>query len=632
VERTIIISDKSGWVNASFLTPAKTYGNPDLCFRDPEPDHSLIEFKGALEEWKSSVAAKCEGNSRLIFALGCAFAAPMLDIAQIESGGFHLVGGTSIGKTTALNLAASVAGIKSLPNWRSTANALEGKAMEFNHMLLPLDEIGQADPISVGAAAYMLGNGQGKNRMGKTLATIKPKTWELLFLSTGEVSMEDYLGKAGLTVKGGMETRMPSFPADAGAGYGVFENLHGHQTAKEFVQALESAVTKHRGHALDFFLSKLVEQRQAEGFDKEIRDRVHKVASNLSQQFTESSVGRVAIRLALVQVGLEMAHDCNLLPFPIEQCGWAIEVMLADWLNLRGGAGSIEVKAACNRIEYLFVSSQLSDRIAIPGQNAIVRNLLAWKMGDTVTDGEEYLVPPAVFDRELAAGVDREALVQELVNRGWLKPSTAKGRYLVQRRVNGSRARFFAFRPFWVDEESQESFILPVTTVPTVTSSKNGFNSTIQNQRDVTIEENLFGDTVTPDETLMDIAVTMSPVDEKLVGEEVTGDKPASGLDSNEVSPLSPPSQGKRHIPKSIYSKPEDGDVPAPCSEGACLCQVGGILRRIRHRVKGQVFNRIDRATIESSSQDGWWVKTPTGDRLHVSNEAIAQGWWEVVA
>ena len=171
VDRVYTIADKTGWVNGSFITPAKTYGDPDLRFREPELDNSPIEMKGTLANWKSDIAAKCAGNSRLLFALGTAFAASLLPLAQIESGGFHLVGSTSIGKNTALNVAASVAGLKTIPNWRSTANALEGKASEFNHLLLPLDEIGQADPQTVGASAYMLGNGQGKNRMAKTLGT-----------------------------------------------------------------------------------------------------------------------------------------------------------------------------------------------------------------------------------------------------------------------------------------------------------------------------------------------------------------------------------------------------------------------------------------------------------------------------
>ena len=309
VDRVYTIADKTGWVNGSFITPAKTYGDPDLRFREPELDNSPIEMKGTLANWKSDIAAKCAGNSRLLFALGTAFAASLLPLAQIESGGFHLVGSTSIGKNTALNVAASVAGLKTIPNWRSTANALEGKASEFNHLLLPLDEIGQADPQTVGASAYMLGNGQGKNRMDKTLATIKPKTWELLFLSTGEVGMGEYLRQAKISLKGGMEARMPSIPADAGRGFGVFEHLHGYQTSGEFVQSLETAIRQQQGTALDDYLSKLVAESKTEGFDRQLRERIHQIAAGLGRRFNDTAIGRVAVQFAVVQVGLEIAHS-----------------------------------------------------------------------------------------------------------------------------------------------------------------------------------------------------------------------------------------------------------------------------------------------------------------------------------
>jgi uncharacterized protein (DUF927 family) len=457
VEQVYTIADKTGWVKGSFLTPGMTYGDPDLRFREPEPDNSLIEIKGNLGDWKSEVAAKCAGNSRLLFALGTAFAAPLLPLAQIESGGFHLVGTTSIGKTTALKVAASVAGLINIPNWRSTANALEGKAAEFNHLLLPLDEIGQADPQMVGASAYMLGNGQGKNRMSKTLNTIKPKTWELLFLSTGEVGMGEYLRTAKIPLKGGMETRMPSIPADVGQGFGVFEYLHGYQTSDEFVQNLETSLRQYQGTALDGYLTKLVVASKAEGFDKQLRERVHQIAAGLGRKFNDTAISRVAVRFAVVQVGLEMAHSYDLLPFPVEQCGWAVGKMFQDWVDIRGGGGAIEIMSACKRIEHLFVSNQHGERVGDASNPVNVRNLLAYRSHDSSTNETEFWVPTAIFNQELADGVDKTELIKELVNRGWLKPSGEIKRPTLRRRIEGTRFPFFVFNRFWMEEEILEN-------------------------------------------------------------------------------------------------------------------------------------------------------------------------------
>ncbi|NJR32805.1 MAG: hypothetical protein HC778_08395, partial [Chamaesiphon sp. CSU_1_12] len=58
-----------------------------------------------------------------------------------------------------------------------------------------------------------------------------------------------------------------------------------------------------------------------------------------------------------------MAHAYGLLPFPLAHIGWAIGKMFRDWLDYRGGDGSIEVKNACDRIRNLFVTQEYGDRI-----------------------------------------------------------------------------------------------------------------------------------------------------------------------------------------------------------------------------------------------------------------------------
>jgi uncharacterized protein (DUF927 family) len=552
VEQVYTLADKTGWVNGSFLTPAKTYGDPDLRFREPEPDNNFTEIKGTLADWKSEVAAKCAGNSRLLFSLGTAFASPLLPLAQIESGGFHLVGTTSIGKTTALNLAASVAGLKTIPSWRSTSNALEGKAAEFNHMLLPLDELNQADPQTVGASAYMLGNGQGKNRMSKTLSTVKPKTWELLFLSTGEVSMTDYLRQAKTPAKGGMEARMPSIPADAGKGYGAFENLHGYNTSDEFVAALETAIRQHQGTAQDAYLTKLVEARKVEGFDKELRARVQAIAGKLSQQFKDTAISRVAIRFALVQVGLELAHSFNLLPLAIEQCGWAVKQMFDAWVNIRGGAGSIEIKEACNRIEHLFVSNQHNDdRIADATSPQGTRNLLAYRSNDLVTSGVEFWVPQPIFNKELAEGVDKSDLIKELQARGWLKPSLDNRHQTIRRRIGGQQQWFYVFHRFWEDENAA------ISVISVISPSENDSTTASQVRSPEIIAQNA--------NDLSDLSTNIPEITE--ITTENANDltlsqpEPLSSQDSEDLRSLRSLRSSKNHVSENISEKDREFKV-----------------------------------------------------------------------
>lgn len=177
---------------------------------------------GTLAEWQHKVAACAVGNSRLALFLSAAFAGPLLDIVGEQSGGIHLVGKAQSGKSTAAYIAGSVWGRGDregqIRAWRGTANGLEGVASETSDTVLILDEMGQADSREVGEITYMLANNSGKMRAGRTGNARARKTWRVLFLSTGEVTLAAKMGEAGKRIMAGQEVRLVNIPADAGAG------------------------------------------------------------------------------------------------------------------------------------------------------------------------------------------------------------------------------------------------------------------------------------------------------------------------------------------------------------------------------------------------------------------------------
>jgi putative DNA primase/helicase len=193
----------------------------------------------------------------------------------------------------------------------------------------------------------MLANGQGKARMKKDLTNRKPKTWQLMVLSSGEVSLGNYMKTANITQKGGQEVRLPDVPAmPVNAEYGCFETIHGADTAVQFISTLEAAVKEHHGTALDAFLSRLVVDCQDPKFAGNLSKQVHEVAAKLCEGTKDNAVGRVAKRFALLQVVLGLAHKYELLPFPVEDIEWSVGLCFQDWLAARGGDGSIEIKQA----------------------------------------------------------------------------------------------------------------------------------------------------------------------------------------------------------------------------------------------------------------------------------------------
>ncbi len=452
VEKTYTITDGTGWVKNTnnYVQQHKTNGDPSYVFRDIEPLNSATtEIKGTLEDWQKHVAAKCAGNSRLIFALGIAFAAVLLEVVGMESGGFHLFGTTSKGKTTTLKVAISVTGEKSVPSFRNTSNGLEAVCGSHNHALFPLDELAQADPKQVAEIIYMIFNGQPKTRMSKDLKVRKSAGWNLLALTSGEIGIAAHLASGGIIQKGGHEVRLPDIPAvPPNSLYGVFETIHGYETSKAFAEDLEAACAKYHGTAIDEFLNQLIENRKTDGFDESLKDRVSALSKKISAKYSDHAVTRVANRFAVVQVGLELAHSFGVIPFGFENIPQSVTKIFTDWVDSRGGDGSIEVRNACERINHLIVSNLHSDRMYdLSDRNVTqkVRNLLGYAKSDEHDAIVEVWVPIPVFDAELAKGTNKPQLIAELHRRGWLEKGS-DDRPTQLRQFKGKRSRFYILK------------------------------------------------------------------------------------------------------------------------------------------------------------------------------------------
>lgn len=120
--------ERTGWHGQSYILPEGPIGKQEgeqVLFLGSQIGQPIFHASGSLEDWQKRIAARCIGNSRLIFSLSAAFAGPLLGICHEENGGFHLRGASSTGKTTSLYVAASIFGGKDyIQRWRATANGL----------------------------------------------------------------------------------------------------------------------------------------------------------------------------------------------------------------------------------------------------------------------------------------------------------------------------------------------------------------------------------------------------------------------------------------------------------------------------------------------------------------------------
>ena len=259
-----------GWHDSAFLLPEQQVGShtEHLHFYEAGAQLPPISEAGTLEQWQEQIGALCVGNHRLAFVASVAFAGPLLHMLGHESGGFHLYGDSSGGKTTHLQVAASIyGGPRLVRSWRSTDNALESIAAAHSDGLLVLDEIGMCDPRIIGETVYMLGNGTGKARANdRGQAGRQVQEWRLLFLSTGEKTLAQHRAEANKELKAGMEVRMLAVPADASKGLGMFDVLNGFEDAAALSDALKARVAKYYGTPLTAFLSALCEPGKMHGW------------------------------------------------------------------------------------------------------------------------------------------------------------------------------------------------------------------------------------------------------------------------------------------------------------------------------------------------------------------------------
>lgn len=424
-----------GWHGDTFVLPGTTIG-PDsagaVLFQAPHETEHYLNVAGTLEEWRENVGRLCSGNSRLIVAASCGFTGPLLSLVGGECGGVHFHGPTSTGKSTALLVGGSVLGGRGrngfVQSWRATANGLEAIAELHNDLTLFLDELAQMDPKEAAEIAYLLGNGTGKNRMSRNIGARKKLSWCLLFVSAGEITLADHAQTAGRRTKGGAEVRLLNIEADAGAGLGLFENIHGAESADAFARQLKDAARRYYGAPLRAYLDSIARDRAA----------VEKAVRNFQVEFLEKSVragaagevSRAAQRFALIGAAGEIATDAGITGWIENESRDAAARCFESWLASRGTTGASDTEHAINQVRR-FLEAHGASRFQVirhpdipetadsPDENQVVINRAGFRRKTTEGD-TEFLILREAFKSEVCSGFDYRTVARGLADRGFL--------------------------------------------------------------------------------------------------------------------------------------------------------------------------------------------------------------------
>jgi len=436
--------DKIGWHGGKYVLNNRVIGTTQdkeiLVYQGNESTD--FSTKGTLEDWQGNIAALAVGNSRITFAISCAFAGVLVELAGESGGGFQFTGETSKGKTSALiDPAASVWGHPKhfAKKWRATVNGLEAVCLARNHNITILDDLGEINPAEAGQAAYMIANGQARLRMNKDTSARRVATWATMLLSSGEIDLSRHIESAGKQAKGGQVARLPSIPADTGSGHYAIENLHGSANGREFSGKIKGFAYQYYGAAGIAFLDAVAGDYEniAGGIKNGLRSIIK--TFKLPEKHAPEA-GRIAERFALVAYAGELATRYKITGWAKGDATNAAKACFDAWFEQYGGAVGHEETALLNQVS-AYLEAYGGSRF--PSHNGTAEDLTKVHVRSGFSKEGKFLVEPGAFRNELCKGHDLKFACRVLTERGWLIPGSDKAAQTLRIQALGKVAKVY---------------------------------------------------------------------------------------------------------------------------------------------------------------------------------------------
>lgn len=400
------------------------------------PDNSV---KGSLADAQDQVLRFAVGNSRMVFSVSLAIAGALLRLVGAEGGGFLLIGLSGCGKSTMLFVGAACTGpIDSrVLSFNLTPTFFETCGLQNNDATFFVDEIGQSRPGKIGDIAYQGGNGQGAGRAKTDGSARDVVTYKALYFSTGETSAADLQVSAGLKYHEGQELRLLTIPADAGMDMGVFEELHGFESAEAFAGHLNRAVKEYHGALQDAFMQALVPELNDPEKRRELITWLHEVVETFCKIHvpagSAAQVARAARRFAVVACAGELATRYGLTTWPVGEALRGVGRCFEAWLERRGTPGHAEILKLLQQVSGFFERfgesrfqpmDSKSRGTPPPNRAGFRRNIHVGDSLDPDAVEFEFFVLPEIFKTELCDGFDPRWASKILIEKGILRPDS----------------------------------------------------------------------------------------------------------------------------------------------------------------------------------------------------------------
>ncbi len=299
------------------------------------PSARTMTSKGTLEEWKENLIPLVKGRPYLITFLCAAFAGPLLKPTLHDSFGLHLFGRSTSGKTTAIQVAASVWGNATDPQaaprasfvqtWHTTTNALEAICAAHNDTLLCLDEIGKCEDKNFKNTIYNVFGGTGKQAMNTDRNLKAMRTWRIVAVSSGEISSKSKLEESGATVRAGQQIRLMDIPIIGS----IVDN------ASEATKLKHACSNFHGTAGTEFIKRLIVKYPTFDALTILFREALDHEAKKMPKGDSQEKE-RAMKHFALLKVAGVSAKTLLGLDIEYEEISSAVDTVATAWLNNSG--------------------------------------------------------------------------------------------------------------------------------------------------------------------------------------------------------------------------------------------------------------------------------------------------------
>jgi len=436
------VARRCGWTGpdfAGFIFGAECIGEaggeavelyaPDL----PAPVHA-VGSAGTPDGWRQLGPVLADLPIVWLAILASA-ASPLVSVYSQVGWILDICGYTSRGKTTALNVAASVWGRPGeqgyIMPWTGTATYKERAAAALKHLPVMLDDSKKVPErereATIGSTLYVHASGIGKGR-GTVTGVQRSASWCSWMLSTGEAEITSYAPKDDGARARTIVVRGEPLGADGAARAAAIARIIGPECR-----------APHYGHAGPA----VIRWALARGADA-VRARWADLRDHYAGQLAADAgavAGRLGAAVASLRLAAEAMTDAG-FPVPLADGGEYAAVLVALEGARRSGQDADKPRATLAAVWTRAVAARhrfWHSAAADPPPDGWAG---AW---DASEAWAQVAVRPDVLDRWLTeAAADRGAVIGEWLARGWLLPD-GQGRATRNVRIAGLQARCYVF-------------------------------------------------------------------------------------------------------------------------------------------------------------------------------------------